>query len=181
VRFWFEGASFYDTRWYDRDSEWYRKFLAARSEWEAAWEETRTAAPAGDSDAMAVLETVMMLDQIPRSMYPNSPRAYESDGRALAAARDAVKRGKDRELAPDMRVWLYMPFLHSECLEDQERCVEAMAELARGNAAAEPFHAAAVAHRAAVERFGRLPERNAVLGRLSTAEELAWLRHHPTA
>ena len=183
VRFWFDGAkSGYDARWFDRNSEWYRRFEAGRSEWEAVWERARRGPRLErEADAMATLETVMLLDQIPRSMWANTPRAYASDELAVEVARDAVARGADKDLAPEYRVWLYMPFLHSERLDDQERCVKAMAEVAAAHPRVRPFYAAAVAHHRAVSKFGRLPERNVVLGRASTAEEEAWLRTNPTA
>ena len=184
VQFWFDGAqSGYDKRWGDRDSAWFKQFESSGRSWEAAYEATAAApAPIDEtSDALSALEVVLRLDQIPRTLYPKTPRAYARDDLAVGAARDAVRLGKDLELEPDLRVWMYMPFLHSERLDDQETCVRKMDEVARAHPPAAPFHEAALAHHRAVERFGRLPERNRVLGRDSTKEEEAWLKVHPTA
>ena len=182
LRVWFDGMKpGYDARWFDRDSEWFRSFIASRTVWEDLWEATSAAPPPVDSDAFTTLEAVLVLDQVPRSLFPASPRAFASDDRALKVAREALEQGKDMELPYSQRVWMYMPLLHSERLADQETCVRAMEEIAARFPAAEPFHQAAVEHHRAVAKFGRLPERNRVLGRPSTAEELHWLRAHPTA
>lgn len=114
---------------------------------------------------------VIALDQFSRNMFRDTPRMFASDAQALAAARTAVARGFDQALPPTERTWLYMPFMHSEDLADQDHCVA----LFQGVAAPENLRFAE-AHRDIIRRFGRFPHRNAILGRASTPEELAFLR-----
>ncbi|KAH8096214.1 DUF924-containing protein [Aureococcus anophagefferens] len=131
----------YDKRWGDRDSAWFKQFESSARSWEAAYEATASSpAPIDEtSDALSALEVVLRLDQIPRTLYPKTRRAYARDDLAVGAARDAVRLGKDLELEPDLRVWMYMPFLHSERLDDQETCVRKMDEVARAHPPAAPF------------------------------------------
>ena len=94
LRVWFDGMKpGYDARWFDRDSEWFRSFIASRTVWEDLWEATSAAPPPVDSDAFTTLEAVLVLDQVPRSLFPASPRAFASDDRALKVAREALEHG----------------------------------------------------------------------------------------
>jgi uncharacterized protein (DUF924 family) len=126
------------------------------------------------------LALVLHLDQLSRNLFRGSADAFGTDAHALALARGGLARGEDAGLAPIERVFLYLPFEHSEALEDQEVSVarfRALAEAAPPHAR-ETFAAYldyAVRHRDVIARFGRFPHRNAVLGRASTAEELAFL------
>jgi uncharacterized protein (DUF924 family) len=124
-----------------------------------AWRET----------ARGALAYVIVLDQLSRNMHRGTARMFACDGRALAAARDAVDRGLDGELPADQRAFLYMPFMHAEDLAAQDRAV-ALFEALGGNMASY-----AVRHRDIVRRFGRFPHRNEALGRASTEDELAFL------
>lgn len=119
---------------------------------------------------------VIVLDQLSRNMFRGSGRMYDGDARALEVAREGVEGGDDRQLAYAERSFLYMPFMHAEDLEAQERCVELFRAL-EGAASAEKGSATdyAVQHLDIVRRFGRFPHRNALLGRESTPEELAFL------
>lgn len=117
------------------------------------------------------LAAVMVLDQLPRNLFRDSPRAYATDAMALALARRAVERGFDALLSKDERIFLYVPFQHSEDAADQARSVELYAKLGDDNSA--DF---ARKHKEIVDRFGRFPHRNEVLGRQSTPEEVAFLK-----
>ena len=122
-----------------------------------------------------------MLDQLSRNMFRDTPGMFAQDSRALAAARGAVKQGVDRQLPRDPRTFLYMPLMHSEDAAVQARCVELFAAMADEYEGAQqkPVRRTlkyAVMHRDIVARFGRFPHRNSVLGRESTAEELAFLK-----
>ena len=117
-----------------------------------------------------VLAAVIVLDQFSRNLYRDDPRAFAGDPIALNLARFALQRGYDELLGNEERQFLYMPFMHSEDADDQDRCVELMDEI--GNAEAADY---ARRHKAIVERFGRFPHRNAVLGRETTAEEAEFL------
>lgn len=117
------------------------------------------------------LATLIVLDQFSRNMFRGSPKAFAADGTALAIAKAAVEAGLDRELDATARLFVYLPFEHSESMVDQNRSVELIAQL--GTAELDRY---AEAHRAIIERFGRFPHRNDVLGRPSTDEEIAFLK-----
>jgi uncharacterized protein (DUF924 family) len=114
---------------------------------------------------------VIVLDQFPRNMFRDSPRAFATDSVALDLAKDAIAKGFDRELTKDQRLFLYVPFQHSEKAEDQARSIELYEAL--GNPVALDF---AVRHKDIIDRFGRFPHRNETLGRTSTPEEIAFLK-----
>jgi uncharacterized protein (DUF924 family) len=126
-------------------------------------------------NAEPCLARIVVLDQFPRNMYRGSPRAFAADPLALEAARHAVQLGYDRGMRPVERLFVYLPFEHSESLEDQLRACALCEPL---EAFAETFDAYryALAHRDIIRRFGRFPHRNAVLGRDSTPEEVEFLR-----
>ena len=121
------------------------------------------------------LALVIVLDQFPRNMFRGTPRAFESDPLALEAARQAVERGFDRDMPAVERLFLYLPFEHSERLADQELACELMQPLEALQPELDAYRYA-VLHRDIVARFGRFPHRNAVLGRPSTPEEIAFLK-----
>jgi uncharacterized protein (DUF924 family) len=113
------------------------------------------------------LALVIVLDQFPRNMFRGAARAFAADALALQAARTIVEHGWDRAFSPDERTFAYLPFEHSENLQDQERSLR----LFEGNENLEW----ARKHYEIVRRFGRFPHRNAALGRASTPEEIAFL------
>jgi uncharacterized protein (DUF924 family) len=127
------------------------------------------------------LAVVIVLDQLSRNMYRGSGEMFSADEIALSVARSAIEAGDEARLATVERTFLYMPFMHSERLEDQERCIElfqALADSLEGEAqqAVKSNVGFAVRHRDIVARFGRFPHRNALLGRASTAEEEEFLK-----
>jgi uncharacterized protein (DUF924 family) len=121
-------------------------------------------------DRRSCLARIVVLDQFPRNMYRGSARAFSSDVLALEAARHMVAKGWDRRLLPVEKQFVYLPFEHSESLADQERACELMQPLG------EDLYDWALRHRAIIERFGRFPHRNAILGRASTPEEIEFLK-----
>ena len=124
----------------------------------------------GPEDALAL---AIVLDQFPRNMFRGSARSFESNDLALTVARQALADGHDQQLDPTRRQFLYLPFMHSEDLQDQERSVRLYEAL--GNEHSLHF---AREHRDIVARFGRFPHRNAVLGRENTPEEAEFLKTH---
>ncbi|HSD61288.1 MAG TPA: DUF924 family protein [Burkholderiales bacterium] len=120
------------------------------------------------------LALVLLLDQFPRNMFRGAPEAFAGDAQALAAARHAVVRSFDAGMAPERRLFLYLPFEHSEHLEDQRESLRLM-EIVRGRPGLEGVFEYAECHLRVIERFGRFPHRNAILGRPSTPEELEFL------
>ena len=176
LEFWFgrEGEPGYGEfreAWFRKDPEFDR---VVRDRFETLHE----AAAAGELDdwreeARSCLALVIVLDQFPRNMFRGDPRSYATDSKAQETAEYAVDRALDRELPEFQRMFLYMPFMHSEDLEHQRRSVE----LFRGLGGTEPDspYDYAVRHMEIVERFGRFPHRNEVLGRQTTPEEAEFL------
>lgn len=118
------------------------------------------------------LAAIVILDQFPRNLYRGTDRAFAYDARALELAKVVVARGLDRDasLSIDQRVFLYLPFEHSESMADQDRAVELISAL--GN---DVYTQYAIAHRDVIARFGRFPHRNKVVGRASTEQEAEFL------
>ena len=116
------------------------------------------------------LASIIVLDQFSRNIYRGTPLAFATDWIALREARLAVDEGVDTGAGLHERCFLYLPFEHSEALEDQDRAVELFALLGD-----ERYHDYAVRHREVIRQFGRFPHRNALLGRNSTPEELEYL------
>jgi uncharacterized protein (DUF924 family) len=120
--------------------------------------------------AEGALAVVLLLDQFPRNMFRGTRRAYQTDATARDTADRAIERGFDKQVDPELRVFFYLPFDHSEDPADQERSV-ALHEAA-GDAEGLKWGRH---HRDLIARFGRFPHRNAILGRESTPEEQAYL------
>lgn len=116
------------------------------------------------------LAEVIVLDQFSRNLHRGQPRAFEQDALALALAQTAVELEADLALTPQQRAFLYMPYMHSESARVHAQAVPLFRERTT-----ESSHDFELRHQAIIERFGRYPHRNAILGRTSTAEELAFL------
>ncbi|MGD9618061.1 MAG: DUF924 family protein [Alphaproteobacteria bacterium] len=123
---------------------------------------------------LSALAHVMLLDQVPRHIFRSTPRVWANDPLALAAANRALASGFDREVPPAWRLFFYLPFEHSENLADQRRALDLI--LAIPPVPGRPGDGRMTRlHLEIIERFGRFPHRNAILGRVSTPEELAFL------
>jgi uncharacterized protein (DUF924 family) len=175
--FWFgrEGEEDYGEfreAWFNRDPEFDREI---RDRFEPVYEQ----AAAGrldhwKSEARSCLALIVVLDQFPRNMYRGDARMYAADEKAREAARHAVEHAYDRELSPYGRLFMYLPFEHSEELDDQRLSVELFRGLAT-EMGSEDLLGYAVRHLEIVERFGRFPHRNEILGRRTTPEETKFL------
>ncbi len=127
------------------------------------------------------LAFILLCDQIPRNIHRGQALAFATDGPALNASRAGIGAGLDRQLAFDERCFFYLPFEHSENLVDQHTCVGLFTAL-RDETPEGQRHLTgsylrfAQQHRDIIQRFGRFPHRNAVLGRTSTPEELDYLK-----
>ena len=126
------------------------------------------------------LALVILLDQFTRNLGRGTPEAFAGDAQALETSLHAIEQGHDAKLYPLERSFLYMPLMHAEDRAMAERSVRQFAELSREIAALKAeglpdFHSHAVKHAAIVERFGRYPHRNEILGRTSTPEEVEYL------
>lgn len=176
--FWFGTEERVDARWFSGGAAFDAAIVAGHAD-------TLDAALAGrlahwpDEGAEPALALVIVLDQFTRNAFRGTPRAFAGDAQALALARALVDRGADRGLRPLQRWFAYMPFEHAEDRALQQRSVALFEQLL--DDAGPHRHALLGAldyarrHEAVVRRFGRFPHRNAILGRASSAEELAFL------
>jgi uncharacterized protein (DUF924 family) len=134
----------------------------------------RLAADADSIDPTApreLLAAIVVFDQFPRNLFRGTPRAFATDPVARRLARAAVDSGIDTTMAKRERVFLYLPFEHSEDGADQVRSVALLGAL--GDPELDKY---ALAHKVIIDRFGRFPHRNVALGRVSTPEEIAFLK-----
>ncbi len=165
LAFWREAGS---ERWYARDATFDEE---VRRTFFGLWRK----AAAGDLSSWetsddGVLALVIILDQFPRNMFRDDIRTYSTDGQAREVADRAIARGADTRIEAGLLEFLYMPFMHSEQLSDQQRCVELFRR------AGDPDNLRyAEDHADIIRRFGRFPHRNRVLGRSTTPEERAFL------
>jgi uncharacterized protein (DUF924 family) len=164
LAFWLEAGA----------GRWFRKDAVFDAEFRRRFEDVHDAAARGQLDgwlhqADSALALVIALDQFPRNAFRDSPRMFATDARAVQAAAIAVDQQFDAQVNPALRAFFYMPFMHSEQLADQNRCVDLCASLD-----AETLKFAKL-HRDIIARFGRFPHRNRLLGRSTTAAEQAFL------
>ncbi|MFK3650350.1 DUF924 family protein [Lysobacter enzymogenes] len=160
-------------RWFDRNDRFDQQcrsgfleahFAAARREHDD-WVER---------DAESALALLILLDQIPRNVFRDSAHAFATDPLARHYARRALELGHDQKIEAPLRPFFYLPFEHSEDPADQQRSVDLHRALPPSGDGSDPAQWA-VQHQQIVERFGRFPHRNTVLGRATTAEEQAYL------
>ena len=155
-------------RWYTPDeafdAEVRRRFLGL---WQRAAAGELSSWETSDDGALAL---VIVLDQFPRNMFRDDIRTYASDAQAREVAHRAVERGMDARIDGALREFLYLPFMHSEHLADQLRCIE----LSRAAGHTESLKWAEH-HADIIRRFGRFPHRNGLLGRPTTPDEQAFL------
>ncbi len=173
LKFWFEENG--------RD-QWFGKAEAFDEEIESRFAELSHRARDGKLERWveaprSCLALIILIDQFSRNLYRQSPLAWSADVHSLAIARLALEKGYDLELDQTERTFMYLPFMHSEVLADQERSV-ALTE--KNNDGTNEFNQAnydsAIKHRDIIARFGRFPHRNVVLERESTAEEIEFLK-----
>ncbi|WP_129647475.1 DUF924 family protein [Peristeroidobacter agariperforans] len=170
LHFWFEELS---------QKEWFSSSARVDEICRARFGDIYAALKADPPDpesaaARTLLAAVIVLDQFPRNIFRKTPDAYATDASALALARHAVESGKDRSLPEMQRHFLYMPFMHSEDLLAQAESVQLFTALGVPDGVKYARH-----HHDVVERFGRFPYRNSILGRRSTPEELEFLKTEP--
>lgn len=166
LNFWF-GELSYD-HWFtsstELDRECARRFQASHLALSRNLEGVWRATPRNR------LATIILFDQLPRNMYRGSPLAFATDGLALREAKLAVGAGADMAVPEDWRAFFYMPFEHSEALDDQTTSVKLFTALGDPG-----YLDYAIRHREVIEQFGRFPHRNAIQGRRSTPAEEAYL------
>jgi len=155
--------------------KWFAKDAAFDADISARFLATYESAAAGklagwETTPDGALALTIVLDQFPRNMFRHDARAFAADAAARAVADRAIGRGFDQRIASDERMFFYLPFEHSEDLADQERCCA----LFRAMGNADLLYWAEL-HADIIRRFGRFPHRNAVLGRMTTPAEQAFL------
>jgi uncharacterized protein (DUF924 family) len=166
LHFWFDELG--EARWFDKsehtDAQIRERFL---------WLHERLVADEGINCTTRhqLLAAVIVLDQFSRNLFRDTPGAYAADPVARRLARRAIAQGLDVAMTAQERMFLYLPFEHSEDRADQALAVELFAQL--GNAEWTRY---ALAHKAIIDRFGRFPHRNAILNRHSSADEVALLQ-----
>jgi len=158
---------------------WFKKDATFDAEIRTRFGDAITVALAGSfgewcATADGALARVLLLDQFTRNAYRDTPLAFAGDSRALATAQDAVARELDRALDTYGRWFLYLPFEHAEDHEVQRQSLELLGALSRETGDPGPLEWAQK-HADVIARFGRYPHRNAILGRRSTPEEVAFL------
>jgi uncharacterized protein (DUF924 family) len=166
VGFWFEELS---------PKDWYRPPEAVDAKITTRFGETyetlkESVPPDWLTTPRGFLAAILVLDQFPRNMFRGAPQAFATDRQALALAKRAIGEGIDERLPPKERAFIYLPFQHAENVTDQARSVGLFTVL--GNPLNLDY---ALRHQDVIERFGRFPHRNAILGRESTEEEKDFL------
>jgi uncharacterized protein (DUF924 family) len=171
LSFWFDGnPSEFRKAWFQKDSAFdatCARFADALRDAKAGILDHWTETPRG------TLALIVLLDQFSRNLYRDSPEAFAADAKARGIARTAIDCGFDRVLEPLERMFIYLPFEHSEDLHDQDGSVRLFHTLREALGEEAVHHADD--HRDVIRRFGRFPHRNAVLGRVSKPDELDYL------
>jgi len=159
---------------------WFRKDAAFDSEIRKRFLASTDAALAGELAAWAdrpasALALLILLDQFPRNLFRNDTKAFSGDAQTRLIALSAIEKGWEKPLLAVEKLFVYLPFEHSESLADQERSVALFTELAAKHPGCDDFLDYALRHHEIIRRFGRFPHRNAALSRPSTAEETIYL------
>ena len=167
LAFWFNEAT---------PAQWWSKAAAFDRLIETRFGTLHAAASRGElyawrSRADGRLAEIIVLDQFPRNIFRDRPQSFATDALALVLAQEAVAAGADRTLDPARRAFLYMPYMHSESPLIHAQAVKLFAAPGMENNLAFELR-----HQAIIDRFGRYPHRNAILGRQSTADEIEFLQ-----
>ncbi len=167
LKFWFEEIE--PAQWWKKDEKFDSAVRARFSEIHHA--AARCELYEWRRNARGRLAEIIVLDQFSRNMFRGSPLSFAFDPLALSLAQEAVSIGSDRDLNQAERSFLYMPYMHSESLKIHDIAVD----LFSANCSPKSLDFE-LRHKAVIERFGRYPHRNAILGRESTREEIEFLR-----
>lgn len=166
VTFWREAG---EKKWFEKDEAFDRVMQERFGATHADAAEGRLADWARTPEGALAL--ILLLDQFSRNMYRGQPECFAQDAMARDIAQKALEAGFDRQVEPRLRMFFYMPFMHSEAIADQERCVLLFHELTGTLEGLKHAHE----HAEIIRRFGRFPHRNAILGRHTTPAEQSFL------
>lgn len=170
LKFWFETLS---------KEQWWQKSEPIDQSIRDTFAQVHQQARLGElsqwrSSAVGCLAEIIILDQFSRNLFRGSAQSYANDGMALALSQEAIRRKLNQQLTTEQRVFLYLPFMHSESLKIHQQAVELFSEPGlEENLKFEYLHLDII------KRFGRYPHRNKDLGRESTEEERLFLQSHP--
>ncbi len=166
IRFWFGEPT--EDHWFEKsdafDAQIRERFLTLH-------EQLVANDGCGVTAPRPLLAAVIVLDQFSRNLFRGTPRAFAADSIARRLARTAIEQGFDAAMKKQERLFLYLPFQHSEDREDQALSLDLCKRLGD-----EEWTRHALAHKVIIDRFGRFPHRNAALNRPSTADEIALLK-----
>ena len=188
LAFWFGPAAAVDVMGQRQSGLWWGQDPAVDQALYARFGATMRAASDNQLDHWSdtpegLLGLILLFDQFPRNSFRNTPQAFASDAVARQCCHLGLAMGVDQQLPLLQRLFFYLPLEHAEDLDDQEQSLHLIRQLAREGSKQHPaakslfdqFADAALQHHATISRFGRFPHRNAILGRVSTAEEAAFL------
>ena len=167
LKFWFDDID--RSKWWVKDADFDNRIRSL-------FTPIHTAAKCGElfewrATAKGRLAEIIVLDQFSRNMFRDSPLAFACDSIALVLAQEAISANADSQLDSSERMFLYLPFMHSESLKIHEFAVE----LYKNNGLTDALESE-IQHKAIIEKFGRYPHRNKVLGRTSTPAEVKFLQ-----
>jgi uncharacterized protein (DUF924 family) len=172
IRFWFEEIA--PRQWWARNADFDRIVATRFGALHGA--ATRCELYTWREKPVGRLAEVIVLDQFSRNLYRDDPRSYAFDSIALCLAQEAIRAGADQGLPAAQRAFLYMPFMHSESAPIHARALELF-----GAPGLEASLVSERKHKAIIDRFGRYPHRNPILGRVSTPDEIAFLARNETS
>jgi uncharacterized protein (DUF924 family) len=181
LRFWFGDLQPAVSSYPQRRKVWFGKHPQLDQEIRDRFQPLYEQAAVGNLDdwqnsPLTALALIVLLDQFPRNMFRNTPKAFATDAKALAIAQQAIAHGFDQHLTPIQRIFLYVPLEHSENLEHQRQCVALFQQLFATTPDLDDVLDYAQRHYAVIDRFGRFPHRNEILGRSTTPEEAEFLK-----
>lgn len=163
--------------WFDENSKkvWFNSTPVFDAELKEKFEETYLAARDGElsaweANAEGILALVILFDQFPLNMYRGDVKSFSTEQRSRDLALTAIEKGLDKDLSNEQKSFLYMPFMHSENLEDQDKAIALFEDAGLKDNARFAHH-----HRDIVQRFGRFPHRNSILSRENTDAEKNYL------
>jgi uncharacterized protein (DUF924 family) len=176
--FWFGRPG--DAKYGQPRAQWFRKDATFDAEIARRFLPSVEAALAGaltnwPDNPQGLLARLILLDQFPRNLFRNQAKAFAGDAQARQLAENAISCGWDKALSAVEKLFLYLPFEHSEALADQQRSLALFTALAASHPGCEGYLDYARRHYKVIARFGRFPHRNAALGRGSTLEEISYL------
>ncbi len=168
LEFWFEDTQ--PAQWFQVNPDFDNEI---RERFEDAYDKaSRGIFDDWKTDSDGCLALCILLDQFPRNMYRGTAKAFATDAKALVVAKFALAKGFDQVLTPIKRRFLYLPFEHSENLNDQRKCVDLFDKMKKDDPLGYDY---ALRHLKVIEKYGRFPHRNKILSRMSTPDEEEYL------